>query len=51
MGPHESDSSDEDADDYTTTNVLLGYASKETTDDSISSLGGRPVRETSITIK
>lgn len=43
MAPHDDGSSDEDADDYTTTNVVLGYASKEPTDDPISQLGGRPV--------
>ena len=43
MAHYESDSSDEGPDNYTTTNVLLGYASKEPTDDSISQLGGRPV--------
>ncbi|MCJ1249455.1 hypothetical protein MMC30_006679 [Trapelia coarctata] len=42
MAPHDSDSSDEDTENYTTTNVVLGYASKEPTDDSISQLGGRP---------
>ena len=50
MGPHESDSSYEDVDEYTTTNVLLGYASKEPTDDNISSLGGRPVCGASRTV-
>ena len=43
MAPHESDSSgDEQEEDYTESNVLLGYASKEPED--ISRLGGRPVR-------
>ena len=51
MALHESDSSDEDVDDYTTTNVLLGYASKEPTDDTISRLGGHPVCGTSIVVK
>ncbi|KAG7006135.1 hypothetical protein G7Y79_00016g041200 [Physcia stellaris] len=37
-----SDSSDEEHEGYTTTNVLLGYASKEATDDPISQLGGHP---------
>ncbi|RYO75323.1 hypothetical protein DL764_010493 [Monosporascus ibericus] len=41
MAPHESDSSGDEQDDYTETNVLLGYASKEPED--ISHLGGRPV--------
>ena len=39
----ESNSSDEEADDYTTTNVLLGYASREATEDTVSQLGGRSV--------
>ncbi|MCJ1465204.1 hypothetical protein MMC07_003820 [Pseudocyphellaria aurata] len=39
---NDSDSSDEDAETYTTTKVLLGYASKEPTDDHFSQLGGRP---------
>ena len=46
MPLNDSDSSDEDNEDigaYTTTKVLLGYASKEPTDDSFSQLGGRPV--------
>ena len=41
MPPADSDSSDEES--YTTTNVLLGYASKEPTDDTFSQLGGSPV--------
>lgn len=45
MARHESDSSDEEGEEYTTTNIVLGYASKETTDDSISQLGGLPVRQ------
>ncbi|RYP75581.1 hypothetical protein DL771_002281 [Monosporascus sp. 5C6A] len=40
MAPHDSDSSGDEQDDYTETNVLLGYASKEPED--ISHLGGRP---------
>ena len=43
MPLNDSDSSDEDIGPYTTTKVLLGYASKEPTDDSFSKLGGRPV--------
>lgn len=43
MPRYDSDSSD-DGEDYTETNVLLGYASKEPTGDSISHLGGQPVR-------
>ena len=42
MAMYDSDSSDEN-DAYTITNTLLGYASKEPTDDSISQLGGLPV--------
>ena len=42
MALYDSDSSD-DAEDFTTTDVLLGYASKEPTGDIISQLGGRPV--------
>ncbi|KAF2266146.1 hypothetical protein CC78DRAFT_513982 [Lojkania enalia] len=41
MPPSDSDSFDE-GEDYTETNVLLGYASKEPTGDSISHLGGYP---------
>ena len=41
MAPHDSDSSGDEQDEYTETNVLLGYASKEPED--ISRLGGRPV--------
>lgn len=43
MNSINSDSSDEENESYTTTNVLLGYASKDPTDDSISQLGGHPV--------
>ncbi|MCJ1471696.1 hypothetical protein MMC13_000336 [Lambiella insularis] len=42
MATHDSDSSDEESEQYTTTDVLLGYASKEPTSDRISQLGGRP---------
>ncbi|TVY42975.1 putative 20S rRNA accumulation protein [Lachnellula occidentalis] len=42
MTPYESDSSGGEDNDYTETNVLLGYASKEPSDDTISHLGGRP---------
>lgn len=44
MGPNDSDSSDGESESFTTTNVLLGYASKETTEDDFSQLGGYPVR-------
>ncbi|PMD42588.1 hypothetical protein L207DRAFT_457010 [Hyaloscypha variabilis F] len=42
MAPYDSDSSGGEEDEYTETNVLLGYASKEPSDDTISHLGGRP---------
>ena len=42
MAPYDSDSS-EGEDDYTETNVLLGFATREATDDAISHLGGQPV--------
>src|SRR5271155_4912554 len=44
MTSYDSDSSLDDQTDYAETSVLLGYASKETTDDAISHLGGTPVR-------
>lgn len=43
MADYDSDSSLEDASEYTETGVLLGYATKEPTDDSVSHLGGEPV--------
>lgn len=45
MDSYDSDSSGmEDVDeDFIETSVLLGYAAEETTDDSISHLGGWPV--------
>jgi pre-rRNA-processing protein TSR4 len=43
MAPYDSDSSGGENDEYTETNVLLGYASKEPSDDTISQLGGKPV--------
>lgn len=43
MPPNDSDSSDDESGSFTTTNVLLGYASKEPTDDEFSQLGGYPV--------
>ena len=43
----DSDSSGEETDSFTATNVLLGYASKEPTDDEFSRLGGLPVRRRS----
>jgi len=42
MDSYDSDSSDDES-AFTGTNVLLGYASKESTDDSVSHLGGIPV--------
>ncbi|KAH6677497.1 programmed cell death protein 2 [Halenospora varia] len=42
MAPYDSDSDEGEDNDYTETNVLLGYAAKEPTDDTISQLGGRP---------
>ncbi|GME64894.1 hypothetical protein GTA08_BOTSDO06410 [Neofusicoccum parvum] len=42
MPPYDSDSSGDEASDYTETNVLLGYASKDPTDDTFSQLGGHP---------
>lgn len=43
MAPYDSDDSLDDDQDYTETDVLLGYASKESNGDSISRLGGQPV--------
>ncbi|MCJ1344148.1 hypothetical protein MMC31_002351, partial [Peltigera leucophlebia] len=42
MPPNDSDSSDDEAEGYTTTKVLLGYASTEPTDDLFSRIGGLP---------
>ena len=42
MASYDSDSSFED-ENFTETNVLLGYASKEPMGDEISQLGGHPV--------
>ncbi|KAL8725347.1 MAG: hypothetical protein Q9166_007407 [cf. Caloplaca sp. 2 TL-2023] len=39
---HESESSGEEDEQYSTTNVMLGYASTEPTDDTFSHLGGVP---------
>ncbi|KAJ9655675.1 hypothetical protein H2201_008755 [Coniosporium apollinis] len=41
MASYDSDSSAGE-DDYTQTNVLLGYATKEPTDDPVNQLGGHP---------
>ena len=43
MADYESSSGESDG-DYAETGVLLGYASKEATSDTISHLGGYPVR-------
>jgi hypothetical protein len=43
MASCDDDSSDEELSDFSTTNVLLGYASKETMEDAVSELGGHPV--------
>ncbi|KAI1609609.1 programmed cell death protein 2 [Exophiala viscosa] len=42
MPPYESDSSSDDGEDYSTTNVTLGYASADSTGDDVSHLGGYP---------
>lgn len=45
MASYDSDSDISEGDaSYTETNVMLGYASKEPTDDTTSHLGGHPVR-------
>ena len=43
MAPNDSDSSEGESESFTTTNVLLGYASEEATEDEFSQLGGYPV--------
>lgn len=43
MDPYDSDSSFEDEGDFTDTGVLLGYASEELIEDTISHIGGLPV--------
>lgn len=43
MPPYDSESSDE-GEEFTETNTLLGYASREASGDAISHLGGAPVR-------
>ena len=43
MALHDSDSSGDEDEQYATTNVMLGYASKEPTDDTFSHLGGAAV--------
>jgi pre-rRNA-processing protein TSR4 len=44
MDLYDSDSSVEIGHEYTETNINLGYASKEPTGDTVSHLGGFPVR-------
>lgn len=43
MDPYDSDSSLADEEDFTETGTLLGFASEEIIDDTISHLGGWPV--------
>jgi hypothetical protein len=45
MAHYDSDSSGGGDDEYTETNVLLGYAAKEPSEDTISQLGGNPVSQ------
>lgn len=45
MADYDSDSSYDGENDYTTTNVILGYASAESSGDDISRVGGHPVCE------
>ena len=44
MAPYDDDSSEGENNDFTETNVLLGYASSDANGEEISRLGGRPVR-------
>lgn len=48
MESYDSDSSLDEGIEYSETNVSLGYASKDTTTDTISHLGGFPVRQFSL---
>lgn len=43
MAPYDSDSSGAEDEDFTETNVLLGYASADANGEEISRLGGYPV--------
>ena len=43
MAPYDSDSSEDEGQSFTETNVLLGYASKEAGGETVSRLGGEPV--------
>lgn len=45
MATYDSDSDFED-ENFTETNVLLGYATKDVADDTTSQLGGHPVCST-----
>lgn len=44
MATYDSDDSLDDEQEFTETDVLLGYASKDADGETISRLGGRPVR-------
>jgi hypothetical protein len=46
MAPYDDSESSGGEEEFTETNVLLGYASKDADDDTISRLGGRPVSVT-----
>lgn len=48
MAPYDSDDSLDDDQDYTETDVLLGYASNDPDGETISKLGGQPVRSTTL---
>jgi len=43
MAPYDSDSSGGEDNDFTETNVLLGYASESSNGEPVSRLGGYPV--------
>ena len=44
MNPYDSDSDLEDAENGTSTDVLLGYTTETPSDDTFNQLGGEPVR-------
>jgi hypothetical protein len=50
MADYDSDSSNE-GENYTETNVLLGYATQDATGDAVSHLGGVPVNITTFRIR
>jgi pre-rRNA-processing protein TSR4 len=50
MADYDSDSSNE-GENYTETNVLLGYATQDTSGDAVSHLGGVPVNITSYALE